>query len=84
MADDDRVSSTHPSIGGERQALPDTSRAQKDTSTVQLLTPRSLSVAKPNTYAIPVDQERSYMLRALTLQWRTLPVADEYGLSDPQ
>lgn len=45
---------------------------------------RALSSPKPNAYAVPLGQERSYTLRALILQGRNLPAADESGLSDPR
>ncbi|CDF40303.1 unnamed protein product [Chondrus crispus] len=62
----------------------DTSRRGRDTSLVARATTRSDSVVKPHTYSIPLGYERSYTLRALILQGRNLPAADETGLSDPR
>ena len=45
---------------------------------------KHLSLQKPTTYGIPLGVERSYTLRALILQGRNLPAADESGLSDPR
>lgn len=44
----------------------------------------TFAVMKPDTYTNSLGQERSYTLRALILQGRSLPAADESGLSDPK
>lgn len=56
----------------------------RDSATVDRPSMNPIAVAKSDTYAIPLGQERSYTLRALILQGRNLPAADESGLSDPR
>lgn len=45
---------------------------------------RALTSPKSMIYSYPLGEERSYTLRALILQGRNLPAADESGLSDPR
>lgn len=44
----------------------------------------ALAPYKSRTYSVPAGTERLYTLRALILQGRNLPAADESGLSDPR
>lgn len=66
----------------QRMPLPGT------TTTVTVPAPpggdSGLRVLKSRTYSVPVGTERLYTLRALILQGRNLPAADESGLSDPR
>lgn len=45
---------------------------------------RIATVPKTYTYSIPLGAQRSFTLRALILQGRNLPAADDDGLSDPR
>eukprot|EP00178_Gracilaria_changii_P012106 TRINITY_DN3416_c0_g1_i1.p1 TRINITY_DN3416_c0_g1~~TRINITY_DN3416_c0_g1_i1.p1 ORF type:complete len:2205 (-),score=427.39 TRINITY_DN3416_c0_g1_i1:774-6683(-) len=45
---------------------------------------RMVPVPKTYTYSMPLGPQRSYTLRALIIQGRNLPAADDDGLSDPR
>lgn len=73
-------SSSNTSNG--RQLPASAAHAAKAVGSLGLVAP--LRYYRSKTTSVPFGSERSYTLRALILQGRNLPAADESGLSDPR